>query len=285
MQTQSALVLGDSLDLLTRLPSGHFDACIADPPYNMSKKKGLAWAFSKHVTMQETWDRFSQDEYVEFTAKWLAEVSRVVKPNGNLFLFGTYHNIYTMGFLIQRMDLKILNSIIWTKPNAQPNITCRMLTESSEQLIWVANNPVKQATKWTFNYADAKVMNGGKQMRNVWEFPLTPKRERIGGHPNQKPEAILKRIVRIGTEPGDLILDPFSGSGTTGFAALAEGRRFFHFERDPKYFAVQKERFGRAGQDKQVAFLEADEMAGWLSKQKRPARSEKATTVDAGGLR
>jgi site-specific DNA-methyltransferase (adenine-specific) len=285
MQPQSACVLGDSLDLLARLPSGVFDACIADPPYNMSKKKGLAWAFSKHVTMQEAWDRFSQDEYVDFCAKWIGEVSRVVKPNGNLFLFGTYHNIYTMGFLIQRMDLKILNSVIWVKPNAQPNITCRMLTESSEQMIWVCNNPTKQATKWCFNYADAKEMNGGKQMRNVWEFPLTPRRERVAGHPNQKPESVLKRIVKIATQEGDWILDPFSGSGTTGYSALCEKRRFFHIERDPKYVQAQKERFARGGFEKAVAFLTADEVGPWLAKVRGKTKGEKIRAVDAAGLR
>src|SRR5471030_1994500 len=113
MQPQSACVLGDSLDLLTRLPAGYFDACIADPPYNMAKKKGLAWAFSSHVTMQETWDQFSDDDYFRFSVEWLTETRRVLKPNGNLFVFGTYHNIYTLGFILQQMDLKILNSIIW----------------------------------------------------------------------------------------------------------------------------------------------------------------------------
>lgn len=284
MAPQSACVLGDSLDLLTRLPEAAFDACIADPPYNMSKKKGLAWAFSKHVTMQETWDRFGSEEYVDFCRKWLTEMCRVVKPNGNLFLFGTYHNIYTMGFLLQRFDLKILNSIIWVKPNAQPNITCRMLTESSEQMIWACNNPVKKATNWCFNYAEAKALNGGKQMRNVWEYPLTPKRERLG-HPSQKPEALLRRIVTIGTSPGDLVLDPFSGAGTTGFAALLEGRRFFQIERDPKYLQVQKERFTRAERASEVAFLEADEAVDWLKRSSRKAFQERARRVDATSLR
>ncbi len=131
---KSTSVLGDALDVLARLPNSSFDACIADPPYNMSKKKGLGWAFSKHVTMEEAWDRFSKEEYFGFCFKWITEVCRVVKPNGNLFLFGTYHNIYTMGFILQQLDLKILNSIVWVKPNAQPNITCRMFTHMNIEI-------------------------------------------------------------------------------------------------------------------------------------------------------
>ena len=153
---KSTSILGDALEILRSFPSNSFDACISDPPYNMSKKKGLGWAFSRHVTMQESWDQFSNGEYFQFSYHWLAEVCRIVKPNGNLFVFGTYHNIYTLGFILQQLDRKILNSIIWVKPNAQPNITCRMLTESSEQLIWACNNTQKEATKWRFNYAHAK---------------------------------------------------------------------------------------------------------------------------------
>ena len=254
MSLISHSVHGDSLAVLSELPTDSFDHAIIDPPYNMSKKRGLPWAFSKHVTMQESWDRFSHDEFFEFCVQWIGETTRVVKPNGNLFLFGTFHNIYLLGFILQKMDLKVLNSIIWFKPNAQPNITCRMLTESSEQIVWAANNPSKKATKWTFNYKVAKELNGGKQMRNVWEFPLTPRRERIAEHPSQKPLALMKRLVKIGSNPGDIILDPFAGTGTTGHAALAEGRRFFLIDRENKYIEAQRSRFQDAGFGDPVKF-------------------------------
>ena len=251
---KSISVFGDALQVLRELPTGTFDACIADPPYNMSKKKGLSWAFSKHVTMQESWDRFSKEEYFGFCFQWLSEVCRVVKPNGNLFVFGTFHNIYTLGFILQQLDRKVLNSIIWVKPNAQPNITCRMLTESSEQLIWACNNTAKAASKWTFHYQEAKKFNGGKQLRNIWSIPITPKRERVSGHPSQKPESILDRLVTLATHPGDWILDPFAGVGTTGISALRHGRHFFLIEKQSRYVTAQKQRFKAAGSLQKVRF-------------------------------
>ena len=242
------------------LPTHCADACIVDPPYNMSKKKGLAWAFSSHVTMQETWDRFSDDEYFQFCVRWLSEVRRLVKPNGNLFVFGTYHNIYTLGFILQMMDLKILNSIIWMKPNAQPNITCRMFTESTEQLIWACNNNRKKASGWTFNYSQAKEINAGKQMRNLWTFPLTAKSERIASHPSQKPLALMERVVCLTTRPGDWILDPFAGVGTTAVAAARHGRKFIVIEKEKRYADAHKERFKKEGLLSTISFLSASEL-------------------------
>ena len=239
------------------MPSGIFDCCIADPPYNMSKRKGLSWAFSRHVTMQETWDRFSKEEYFHFTFQWMTEMCRVVKPNGNLFVFGTYHNLYTQGFILQQLDRKVLNSIVWLKPNAQPNITCSMLPESSEQLVWACNNTLRDAKKWTFNYDVAKQLNGGKQMRNVWSIPLTPRKERVAEHPTQKPLVLLERLVLLATKPGDVVLDPFAGSGTTGVAAEKHDRRCVLIEKLPKYFDAQKERFAAAGLKSKVVFTKA----------------------------
>lgn len=247
-------VYGDALNVLKHLPKHSFDACIADPPYNMSKKKGLAWAFSKHITMQESWDRFSREDYFRFCYEWLREICRVVKPNGNIFVFGTFHNIYTLGFILQQLDRKILNSILWLKPNAQPNITCRMLTESSEQLIWVANQSADKASKWTFNYAEAKQLNGGKQMRNFWSIPLTPRTERVASHPSQKPEILFDRIVQIATKPGDWILDPFAGVGTALAVAHRRGRKCFLIERNRHYVTAQAKRFAKGGYASEVHF-------------------------------
>lgn len=127
-------------------PEGSFDACVTDPPYNIAKnKRGLVWAFSSHITMDSDWDRFLEGDYTKFTLAWLREVCRVVKKNGNIFVFGSYHNIYLIGAIAQRLGLRIVNSIIWAKPNAQPNITCRMFTESTEQVLWLCNNHEQKA--------------------------------------------------------------------------------------------------------------------------------------------
>lgn len=200
----------------------------ADPPYNMSKKKGLGWAFSRHVTMQEAWDRFSKDDFFQFNLEWLGEALRILKPNGSMFVCGSFHNIFQLGFILQaEYDAKILNDIIWFKPNAQPNITARMFTQSTETLIWVAKN-----SGWKFNYKEMKALNGGKQMRNKWEIPVTPKSEKWAGekHPTQKPIKLLERCLRAATDPGDIVLDPFAGTGTTLVAAKMIGRKAVGFE-------------------------------------------------------
>ncbi len=234
---------GDCLEIMAQWDDNCFDHCITDPPYNMSKPKGLRWAFSSHVTMQEKWDRFAQSEYIEFCRQWISEVCRLVKPNGNIFLFGSYHNIYILGYIVQSLDLRIINSIVWFKPNAQPNITCRMFTESTEHIIWACNNTKRKAKNWTFHYDVSRALNGGKQMRNMWEIPLTPPSEKVHGkHPTQKAEAVLERIIRICTNPGDLILDCFGGAGTTGVVAKRFGRRWVMIEKSPKYVAISRKR-------------------------------------------
>jgi site-specific DNA-methyltransferase (adenine-specific) len=239
-------------------PDGCIDHCIADPPFGIASgkarrgRRGLTWAFSSHVTMQEDWDAFTEDAYFTFSLEWLREVRRIVKPNGNILVFGTFHNVYLLGFLLGHvLDRRILNSVVWYKPNAQPNVTARMLTESTEQLIWAVNETAKKATGWTFNYWDAKEMNAGRQMRNLWEFPVTPKRERVvGAHPSQKPLALLERTVLLASKPGDVIFDPFGGSGTLAVAAQRHDRRFVLIESVPEYVAIARRR------------LEDDSLAG-----------------------
>lgn len=278
---KSISLLGDSLQLLSQFEDNCFDACIVDPPYNMSKKKGLSWAFSSHVTMQEIWDRFSDEDYFNFSYQWLKEITRITKPNGNLFVFGTFHNIYTLGFLVQCMQRKILNSIIWMKPNAQPNITCRTLTESSEQLIWICNNKGGKATKWCFNYWTAKELNNGKQMRNVWEMPLTPRRERVAGHPSQKPEQLIRRLVLIATQPGDWIMDPFAGVGTTGIVALRENRNVFMIEKESCYLEAQKKRFEQTKLKGKALFPSASNFKKHLKKMGLSKGKRRSSNLDA----
>jgi site-specific DNA-methyltransferase (adenine-specific) len=235
---------GDSLRTLVKWEDDYFHATITDPPYNIARnRKGLKWAFSSHVTIEDDWDRFTLEEYEAFTEAWLKEVCRVTKENGNIFIFGSYHNIYTLGAIAARMDLRIVNSIIWTKPNAQPNITCRMFTESTEQVLWLCNNTNKKAKKWTFHYKHMKELNGGKQMRNYWDIPVTPMRERQHGkHPSQKPLRLMERLVLAGTNPGDRVLDCFAGSGSTLLACDRLDRKWVGIERDGEYCDIAHKR-------------------------------------------
>ena len=235
---------------MATLPDASIDHCIVDPPFNIGSgsgrknSKGLSWAFSSHVTMEETWDAFTRDEFYAFNVAWLREVSRVVKPNGNILVFGTYHNIYQLGFILQGvLDRRILNSVVWFKPNAQPNITARSLTESTEQIIWAVNETPAKATGWTFNYWDAKEMNGGKQLRNMWQFPVTAARERAEGkHPSQKPLALIERAVLLASHPGELILDPFGGAGTLAIAAAKHDRDWLLVESVEEYARIAERR-------------------------------------------
>ena len=240
------IVLGDCINIMRSFPDGVFDCCITDPPFNISKKKGLGWAFSSHVTMQEQWDTFAADDYFQFTVNWITEVLRVLKTNGNLFIFGSFHCIFTIGFILQNLfDRRIISQIVWYKPNAQPNITCRMFTESTEFIIWAVNNESKKAKNWTFNYKTMKAMNNDKQMRNMWEIPLTKKSERkYGKHPSQKPVAVINRLILAGTNEGDLILDPFSGTGTTAVVAEQHNRRWIMIEKQEAYNQIAQNRLG-----------------------------------------
>ena len=235
---------GDCVEVMSKWTDAIFDACITDPPYNMSRRKGLKWAFSSHVTMDEGWDRFSNDDYFKFTSAWLGEVCRLVRPNGNILVFGSFHNIYVIGFVLEHvLGRRILQQITWFKPNAQPNITGRLPTESTEYIIWACNNSPEHAAKWTFDYAASKVIGGGKQLRNLWSIPCTPRGERkSGSHPSQKPAQLLERIVTLWSKPDDLILDCFLGTGTTATAAKKLGRRWVGIEKDAGYVEIASKR-------------------------------------------
>ena len=238
------IVSGDCLKVMRTFPDGVFDCCITDPPFNMSRKKGLGWAFSSHVTMQEQWDIFAQDDYFQFTVDWVTEVLRLLKTNGNFFVFGSFHCIFTIGFILQSLfNRRIISQIVWYKPNAQPNITCRMFTESTEFIIWAVNNESKKAKNWTFNYEVMKAMNNDKQMRNMWEIPLTkPSERKHGKHPSQKPSAVINRLILAGTNEDDLILDPFSGTGTTAVVAKQNNRRWIMIEKEERYNQIAQDR-------------------------------------------
>jgi len=245
VKTTHKVIIGDALEELPKIPNESIDLVFADPPYNMSKKKGLGWKYSKHITMQEQWDMFSKDDYFKFNQKWIKEALRVLKHGGSLWICGSFHNIYQVGFILQHIeDVKINNSIVWFKPNAQPNITCRMFTESTEHLIWASKNG--NGKKWTFNYETMKKMNNGKQMRNVWEIPLTPKKEKWAGeHPTQKPMELLRRVILSCTNDGDTVLDPFVGSGTASVVAKMLNRNSIGIEKNKKYSDIIKKRMSQ----------------------------------------
>jgi len=151
MVTTHKIILGDALKVLKSITDNSIDLIFADPPYSMSKKNGLGWKYSKHITMQESWDMFSKDDYFKFNFEWLKEAERILKHGGSLWVCGSFHNIYQTGFIIQNYtDMKVNNNIVWFKPNAQPNITCRMFTESTEHLIWASKKG--NGKKWKFNY-------------------------------------------------------------------------------------------------------------------------------------
>ena len=246
MNTKHTILFGDALQKLKTIPSESVDLVFADPPYNLSKKRGLGWKFSNHITLQESWDQFSEEQFFTFNQTWITEALRVLKPGGNLWVCGSFHNIYQLGWLLQQCaDVKILNSVVWFKPNAQPNITCRMFTESTEHLIWAT----KTGKSWTFNYQWTKAhitdpLNPqGKQTRNVWSIPVTPKSEKWAGpHPTQKPEELIRRILLACTKPGDTVLDPFLGSGTTSVLAQRYHRHSIGIEANKKYFSLIKKR-------------------------------------------
>ena len=265
MKTKHKIIIGDALDELLTLDDESVDLVFADPPYNMSKKKGLGWKYSKHITMQEEWDIFSKDEFYDFNRKWISETLRILKPGGSLWICGSFHNIYQIGFILQHLEeVKINNSIVWFKPNAQPNITCRMFTESTEHLIWASKNGKKK--RWKFNYEWTKkhihdsINPKGKQTRNLWSIPLTPKKEKWAGeHPTQKPEELLRRIILSCTDKGDTVLDPFVGSGTTSVVAKKYHRNSIGIEKDDKNLPIIKKRMNpkqkKLDEDSEVDYI------------------------------
>jgi site-specific DNA-methyltransferase (adenine-specific) len=194
----------------------------------VSVNKG-AWDVSKGIEANH-----------EFNLKWLGECQRVLKKNGTIWVSGTSHIIYSVGFAMQQLGYKILNDIVWYKTNAPPNLSCRYFTHSTETVLWAAKN---KKSKHVFNYAEMKAENKGKQMRNVWQISAPGADEKkFGKHPTQKPVALLDRIIRASSNPGDLVLDPFCGSGTTGIASLQLRRRFVGIEREKEYIDLAVKR-------------------------------------------
>ena len=232
---------GDCLQAMKSLSSQTVDMVFADPPYNLSNGGGTCQSGKWVCVNKGEWDTsrgLTQDH--EFNVAWLAECKRLLKPNGTIWVSGTYHVIYSIGFALQTLDYKILNDICWFKPNASPNLSCRYFTASHETLIWAAKD---KKSRHTFHYPAMKAENKGLQMRSMWPIGSTPQCEKVHGkHPTQKPLALLRRIICASTNSGDVILDPFCGSGTTGVAALELGRSFIGIDLSEDYLRLARTR-------------------------------------------
>lgn len=243
---ESQLVLGDSFDVLKKIKPECIDMIFADPPYFLSND-GITCQGGKMVSVNKgSWDKLkggktSVEDKHEFNRKWIKACRRVLKPNGSIWISGTLHNIYSIGMALEQEGFKIINNITWMKTNPPPNLACRCFTHSTETILWAQKDDKK--SRHLFNYDLMKKMNGGKQMRDVWIGSLTKQSEKKEGkHPTQKPEYLLERIILASTEEGQVILDPFCGSGTTGVEAVRLGRKFIGIEISEEYLEIAKRR-------------------------------------------
>ena len=238
---------GECVEVMKSLPDESIDLVFADPPYNLQLGGDLHRPDNSKVSaVDNDWDQIGGfDDYDLFTWGWLEEARRVLKPNGAIWVIGSYHNIFRVGGILQDAGFWVLNDIIWRKSNPMPNFKGTRFTNAHETLIWAART---KEGRPTFNYAAMKALNDGVQMRSDWTLPICSGGERLKGqdgkkaHPTQKPEALLHRVLLSTTNPGDVVLDPFFGTGTTGAAAKRLGRHFIGIERDLDYAAVARER-------------------------------------------
>lgn len=229
------LLHGDALLLLEKIESQSVDMIFADPPYFLSGD-GITCSAGKMVSVKKgKWDeKISLKEKHEFNKRWIRACKRVLKDNGTIWISGTMHNIYSIGMALEEEGFKIINNITWRKLNPPPNISCRTFVHSTETILW-AKKDIKNA-KHKFNYDVMKKINNGKQMKDVWETSLTkPSEKKCGKHPTQKPLALLEKIVLASTDEGDLILDPFNGSGTTGIVAKKLNRKYIGIDKEKDY--------------------------------------------------
>ena len=238
------IIQGDCLEKLDKLykKNGEFvDLVFCDPPYFLSNG-GISCQNGKMVKVDKgDWDKSrGVDLNHEFNLEWLKRCQKVLKPNGTIMVSGTFHVIYSVGFAMQQLHMKLLNNITWEKPNPPPNLSCRYLTHSTETIIWAAKN---KKSKHKFNYDIMREINGGKQMKDVWQMK-PPKREEknYGKHPTQKPLELLRRLITVASDSNDLVLDAFNGSGTTGIACLELNRRYVGIEMEAEYVELSKKR-------------------------------------------
>ena len=249
--TPDTIIQGDCIEVLRGLPDRSADLVFADPPYNLQLGGDLLRPDNSRVdAVDDHWDQFeSFAAYDAFTRAWLTECRRILKDDGALWVIGSYHNIFRVGTILQDLGFWILNDVVWRKTNPMPNFKGARFTNAHETLIWAAKG--QGAKRYTFNYDAMKMANDELQMRSDWTFPLCTGEERLKdengakAHPTQKPEALLHRVLLASTRPGDLVLDPFFGTGTTGAAARRLGRRYVGIERETEYVELARERISR----------------------------------------
>ncbi len=243
----NTILRGDTIETLKSLPDAFADLVFADPPYNLQLGGDLTRPDNSRVDgVDEEWDRFgSFAAYDAFTRDWLSEARRVLKPDGALWVIGSYHNIFRVGAAVQDLGFWLLNDVIWVKSNPMPNFRGTRFANAHETLIWASKS---KDSRPTFNYSALKTANDDLQMRSDWVLPICTGNERLKGaagakvHPTQKPEALLYRVMLATTNPGDVIVDPFFGTGTTGAVAKMLGRHFIGIEREPDYIAAAGKR-------------------------------------------
>jgi modification methylase len=263
------LLVGDCIPLMARMPAGSVDMVFADPPYNLQLQGELLRPNNSRVDgVEEDWDRFADfAAYDRFTTDWLTQARRLLKPDGTLWVIGTYHNIFRVGTRLQDLGFWILNDIVWRKTNPMPNFRGKRFTNAHETLIWAARS---EKARYTFNYQAMKALNDDLQMRSDWLIPICggPERLRTADgakvHPTQKPEALLHRAIVAASKPGQVVLDPFAGTGTTCAVARRLGRRWIGIERDPAYAARARERIAA------VAPAASDAIATTASRREEP---------------
>ena len=245
----SALYHDDAFALMKDIPSDSVDCIWTDPPYLLSNG-GMTCVAGKRVSVNKgAWDRSDGIENDhQFNLSWLRECYRVLKPAGAIWATGTHHVYLSVGMAMMQLGFRILNDIIWEKSNPPPNLGCRCFAHSTETILWATKAPKGSKHKYTFHYQEMKAENDGKQMKTVWRFPAAGRPEKqFGKHPTQKPIALIDRCLRASTNPGDLVLDPFAGSASTGCAALALGRRFIGSEQVAEYAELGATRLREVG--------------------------------------
>ena len=245
------IIVGDCIESMNALPAGSIDLVFADPPYNLQLGGDLVRPDNSHVdAVDNDWDKFASfAAYDKFTRDWLKAARRVLKPDGAIWVIGSYHNIFRVGAAIQDLGFWILNDVVWNKSNPMPNFKGTRLANAHETLIWATRS--QDQKRYTFNYDALKTSNDDLQMRSDWLLPICSGPERLKdaagkkAHPTQKPEALLQRVLLASTNPGDLVLDPFFGTGTTGAAARRLGRRWLGIEREAEYAAAAQARIDK----------------------------------------
>ena len=244
------ILAGDCIDVMNSLPESSIDLIFADPPYNLQLKGDLHRPDNSKVdAVDDHWDQFAGfAAYDQFTREWLAAARRLLKPNGAIWVIGSYHNIFRVGASLQDAGYWILNDVIWRKSNPMPNFRGKRLTNAHETMIWASKS---ENSKYVFNYEALKSLNEGVQMRSDWVLPICTGGERLKdaqgdkAHPTQKPESLLHRVLIGASNPGDVILDPFFGTGTTGAVAKMLGRNFIGIEREESYREIAQKRIAR----------------------------------------